>query len=118
MNNEPVSYACQIVEADFEANILKIEMLDEDYSVSAGIKFLSNTHPAKEQWIPVSESMPTDGQNVAFVVKSDMHDRINGRVLGGRYTTGLGGGFSVPGMHVLASHWMPLPDAPTGKAQE
>jgi hypothetical protein len=46
--NEPVSYACQIVEADFEANILKIEMLDEDYSVSAGIKFLSNTHPAKE----------------------------------------------------------------------
>lgn len=49
MNNEPVAYACQIVEADFETNILKIEMLDENYKVSAGIKYLCDTHPVKEQ---------------------------------------------------------------------
>jgi hypothetical protein len=49
MNNEPVAYACQIVEADFDTSIIKIEMLDKDYKVSAGIKFLCNeyTHPAK-----------------------------------------------------------------------
>ena len=49
MTNEPVAYACQIVEADFETNIIKIEMLDKDYKVSAGIKFLCDeyTHPAK-----------------------------------------------------------------------
>lgn len=76
------------------------------------------THPEKEQWIPVSERMPSDGQNVAFVVKSDLHDYLDGRILGGRYTSGIAGGFSVPGMHVLASHWMPLPDAPIGKVQE
>lgn len=49
MNNEPVAYACKIIEAEFETNILKIEMLDKDYKVSAGIKYLSNTHPVKEQ---------------------------------------------------------------------
>ncbi len=49
MNNEPVAYACKIVEADFDTNIIKIEMLDKDYKVSAGIKFLCDeyTHPAK-----------------------------------------------------------------------
>lgn len=114
---KPVAYAGKIVEADFETNILKVEMLDKDYTVQAGTLFLSYAQPATEQWISTSERMPADGQNVAFVVKSDMHDWLDGRVLGGRYTTGLGGGFSVPGMHVLASHWMPLPDAPTGKAQ-
>jgi hypothetical protein len=48
MNNKPVAYACKIIEAEFETNILKIEMLDKDYKVSAGIKYLSNTHPVKE----------------------------------------------------------------------
>ena len=48
--NEPVAYACQIVEVDFDANIIKIEMLDKYYKVSAGTKFLCDeyTHPAKE----------------------------------------------------------------------
>lgn len=114
MNNEPVGW-------------IKIDEVREHFeSVSCGTVYKAGgegrvpvyINPVKEQWISVSESMPADGQNVAFVVKSDMHDWINGRVLGGRYTTGLGGGFSVPGMLVLASHWMPLPDAPTGKAQE
>lgn len=67
---------------------------------------------AGDQWIPVLERLPEDGQNVAFVVKSELHDYLHGRILGGRYTAGISGGFSVPGMSCLASHWMPLPDAP------
>lgn len=64
------------------------------------------------QWIPASERLPENGQSVAFVVKSDIHDYLHGRVLGGRYSGGISGGFSVPGMTCLASHWMPLPEAP------
>jgi len=48
MNNEPVAYACRIVEADFETNIVKIEMLNKGYKVSAGIKYLSDTLVEKE----------------------------------------------------------------------
>jgi hypothetical protein len=42
---ERVGYACQIVEADFRSNVISIEMLDEDYTVSAGVKFLCDTAP-------------------------------------------------------------------------
>lgn len=67
------------------------------------------------KWIPCSERMPEDGQTVAFVAKQfgDIYPELDGRVLGGRYTAGKYGGFSVPGMMVDAYCWMPLPDAPT-----
>ena len=59
--------------------------------------------------------MPDDGQSVAFVVSlsaGSTHEYLNGRVLGGTYHGGKYGGFSVPGLQVSASHWMPLPAPP------
>ena len=65
-------------------------------------------------WIPCSERLPDDRQDVSFVVKSDnLLAYLNGRVLGGRYQAGYGGGFTVPGMVVDATYWMPQQDAPS-----
>lgn len=70
------------------------------------------------RWIYVGQRLPEDGQIVAFVVKSTNHDYLDGRVLGGRYTAGICGGFSVPGMSNPAYCWMPLPDSPIRKGNE
>lgn len=71
MNNEPVAYACQIVEADFETNILKIEMLDENYKVSAGIKYLCDTHPVKELRDKVKQCTNSDTWNCKYCKKTE-----------------------------------------------
>jgi chromosome condensin MukBEF ATPase and DNA-binding subunit MukB len=70
---------------------------------------------AQPGWISVDERMPDEGQSVAFVVSSasPTFAYLNGRVLGGyfghvaRHPT-----FSVPGLGLRASHWMPLPTPP------
>lgn len=48
MNNKTAAYACHILETDFETGIVRIQMLGNDYTVSSGIKYLSDTHPVKE----------------------------------------------------------------------
>lgn len=45
---EPSSYPCHILAADFDTGIVSIQMLGDNYKVSSGIKYLSNTHPVKE----------------------------------------------------------------------
>lgn len=70
------------------------------------------------RWIYVEQRLPEDGQIVAFVVKSTNHDYLDGRVLGGRFITGICGGFSTPGMTNLAYCWMPLPGSPIRKGNE
>jgi hypothetical protein len=75
---------------------------------------------AQPVWISVDEQMPNEGQSVAFVVSSasPTFAYLNGRVLGGyfghvaRHPT-----FSVPGLGLHASHWMPLPEAPAALSQ-
>lgn len=64
------------------------------------------------RWIPCEERLPEDGQNVAFVTKCERDEFYHKRVLGGRFTAGEFGGFSVPGFMSDASHWMPLPPTP------
>ncbi len=75
------------------------------------------THPSSPEgmagWISVDERLPEPGQNVAFVVRANICGSfrlLNGRVLGGRFLPGEG--FSIPGLCVDASHWMPLPAPP------
>ena len=63
-------------------------------------------------WISVEDRLPEDGQSVAFVTKCDRDPFYHGRVLGGRYTAGEFGGFSVPGLMSEASHWLALPPPP------
>lgn len=71
------------------------------------------------QWISVSEKMPEDRQEVLFVVdcKNPQYEHLHGRVLGGKYITGQPGYFSVPGLGVNASFWMPSPAAPQGDSK-
>lgn len=75
------------------------------------------TTPDREAWISVDERLPEEGQDVAFVVKAakgSIQDYLNGRVLGGRFMIVSGHPtFTVPGVGFNASHWMPLPTAPT-----
>lgn len=68
-------------------------------------------------WIPTSQRLPEDGASVAFVVRSSgAFEYLNGRVLGGTYSTQkYSGGFSVPGLVIGASFWMPLPPAPNAE---
>lgn len=71
----------------------------------------------QDKWISVNERLPEDGQSVAFVVttKNTSWDYLNGQVLGGTYyKSPFGGDFSIPGLTITASHWMPLPPAPEG----
>lgn len=63
-------------------------------------------------WISTSDHLPEDGQNVAFITKCDRDPFYHGRVLGGRFTAGEFGGFSVPGLMTEASHWLALPPIP------
>jgi hypothetical protein len=74
--------------------------------------------PVAQGWISVQDRLPEDGQTVAFVVdcKNPNWDHLHGRVLGGLYLGTKNGGFSVPGLTVNASHWTPLPAAPTPPA--
>jgi hypothetical protein len=79
------------------------------------------THPSPPEgagWISVDERLPEPGQNVAFVVRASSYGSfrlLNGRVLGGRFLPGEG--FSLPGLCVDASHWMPLPAPPASEAK-
>jgi hypothetical protein len=66
-------------------------------------------------WISVQDQLPVDGQSVAFVVstKSPTWEYLHGKVLGGTYwKSTFGGDFSIPGLTITASHWLPLPPAP------
>lgn len=65
-------------------------------------------------WISTAERLPDDGASVAFVVRSSgTFEYLNGRVLGGTYSSArYAGGFSVPGLVIGASFWMPLPPPP------
>lgn len=66
----------------------------------------------RPQWIPVSEKLPVDRQAVLFVVDGRYwQPHLTGRVLGGAYDA-VSGNFSVPGLGLIASHWMPAPPAP------
>ncbi|WP_081076821.1 DUF551 domain-containing protein [Burkholderia cepacia] len=72
------------------------------------------TTPDGEAWISVDERRPENDQPVAFVVKAEKgstNEHLNGRILGGTYHRDWG--FSTPGIGFIASHWMPLPTAPT-----
>lgn len=72
------------------------------------------TAPDREAWISVDERRPENDQPVAFVVKAEKgstNEHLNGRILGGTYHRDWG--FSTPGIGFIASHWMPLPAAPT-----
>lgn len=67
------------------------------------------------EWISVEKALPADGQTVAFVVdcKSEILGYLHGRVLGGYFSyIGPYPTFSVPGLGLSASHWMPLPNPP------
>lgn len=67
---------------------------------------------ALPQWIPVQTRLPEDKQAVIFVVDGqDWQPHLTGRVLGGSYNA-VTGAFSVPGLGLCASHWMPSPRAP------
>lgn len=67
---------------------------------------------ALPQWIPVQTRLPEDKQAVIFVVDGqDWQPHLTGRVLGGSYNA-ISGSFSVPGLGLCASHWMPAPLAP------
>ena len=68
------------------------------------------------RWIPVSESLPEDGESVGFVINSTRDEWNHGRAVGGRFNRkhfdkGLGG-FSFPGIEWAASHWCKLPPIP------
>jgi hypothetical protein len=80
------------------------------------------TTPDREAWISVDDRLPEEGQDIAFIVKAakgSIQDHINGRVLGGRFMImGSYPTFTVPGLGFNASHWMPLPAAPTSDQGE
>ena len=68
------------------------------------------------RWIPVSESLPDDGESVGFIIDSPRDEWNHGRAVGGRFNRkhfdkGFGG-FSFPGIEWLASHWCRFPPAP------
>jgi hypothetical protein len=64
------------------------------------------------RWIPVEESLPDDGATVGFITRCTRDPFYHGRALGGRFSAGEFGGFSVPGLMVEASHWFPFPAIP------
>ncbi|MGU2415272.1 DUF551 domain-containing protein [Burkholderia cenocepacia] len=73
------------------------------------------TTPDREAWISVEDRLPEEGQAIAFVVHWPGNEFLHGRVLGGTFHS-YGGKmptFSVPGTGFKATHWMPLPTAPT-----
>ena len=68
------------------------------------------------RWIPVSESLPEDGESVGFVINSLWDEWNHRRAVGGRFNRkhfdkGFGG-FSIPGIEWAASHWCKLPPIP------
>ena len=68
------------------------------------------------RWIPVSESLPEDGESVGFVINSPWDEWNHRRAVGGRFNRkhfdkGFGG-FSIPGIEWAASHWCKLPPIP------
>jgi hypothetical protein len=75
---------------------------------------------AVPQWIPVSERLPDERQSVVFVVscKNPSYDHLDGRVLAGIYIAGPCGGFSVPGLTINASAWMPSPLPPSPEQKD
>lgn len=71
---------------------------------------------AVEYWVRMDERRPDHGQTVAFVVESNSpntpsFNHLHRRVFGGRYDAE-NNWFSVPGLSLQASYWMPLAAAP------
>ena len=94
----PTTYAeWEDLEADRDALRAELERTKEEFA---------------KGWISTSDHLPEDGQNVAFITKCDRDPFYHGRVLGGRFTAGEFGGFSVPGLMTEASHWLALPPIP------
>lgn len=62
------------------------------------------------KWISVKDRLPNDMDRVAFVAISQ-HDYLNGKTFGGVYNKP-NDLFCMPGLGLIATHWMPLPDAP------
>lgn len=78
-----------------------VERLDEQFSLrlSKGVK---------NQWTPVSESMPPDGAEIMFW-DADRKSRLHGTQERGEFWSFERGGY----VNVAAvTHWMPLPEAP------
>lgn len=97
--------------AELEKQLNASEVLNYNKGHADGRNLALPTKPLNG-WIPVSERLPEDLQTVAFVVKARDDEYLHGRVLGGIYQSGVMSCFSVPGLGVCASHWMPLPEAP------
>lgn len=89
-----------------------------EFQGEAACRFTNPSPPEGAGWISVDERLPEPGQNVAFVVRASSDGAfrlLDGRVLGGRFLPGEG--FSVPGLCVDASHWMPIPAPPASEAK-
>ncbi|KWO62597.1 DUF551 domain-containing protein [Burkholderia territorii] len=111
-----IDIATRIAEQAADSNDLSYRMF------KAGLEAGRRTTPDRDAWISVDDRLPEEGQDVSFVVKAakgSIQDYLNGRVLGGRFMIVFGHPtFTVPGVGFNASHWMPLPTAPTAASRE
>lgn len=99
---------------DAEANCITRSLLWRQCAREIEAALSAPAPAAASEWIPVSERLPADQQSVLFVVWStnSIMEHLHGRVLGGKYLGGSWSGFSVPGLVLEASHWMPAPAPP------
>ncbi|WP_345815336.1 DUF551 domain-containing protein [Paraburkholderia sp. PREW-6R] len=124
---EPVAYICDAGLAILEkhtASASDVSVWSKDHAAPGDTALYrhaaaTDNGGGRDAWISVDERLPDEGQNVAFVVSSasPTFAYLNGRVLGGyfghvaKHPT-----FSVPGLGLHASHWMPLPASPQSTA--
>lgn len=135
VGSEPVAWPKDATEVRefFRSDFIRAEYVaddhqpcDEDRYYISAHDFLSAInwwadfphHPSPPEgmvggWISVDERLPEPRQAVAFIVDSEnwpTFKYLHRRVLGGIYLPEQG--FSIPGLSLMASHWMPLPPAP------
>jgi len=85
--------------------------------VTAALRARPQAVAAFPEWISTDDLLPEHGQDVAFVIGGN--SGMTGRVLGGRFNQYESfNDFSTPGNGWSASHWIPLPKAPTAIANK